>query len=289
MHLTEIIKQHEFIFTCEIMSPKGVNIQKLLDDVDLVKRHVHAINVADNQRAMMRAGASAVSHVLKNRGIEPIMELAARNRNCLAIQSELLGASILGIENVLLHDGYDPSVGDHANAKPVYDLDCMETVCAAKMLTEGRDYTGNSLDGSPNFCIGVVAMPGIEPLEEQITEVKKKVENGAQFIQTQAVYRPDVLEHFVKSLEGLKVPIIAGHMMLKSASMASFMNSNIPGISVPETTIMALEGLPRAQVIEKSLLMSVKLLKELKPMCQGIYFMPEGWERYIPMIVDEIR
>ena len=289
MHLTEIIKKNEFILTCEIMSPKGINVQKLLDDVDTVKRYVHAINIADNQRAMMRAGASAVSHILKIRGIEPIMEMTAQNRNCLAIQSELLGAYILGIENILLHEGYDPSVGDHADAVPVYDLDCMATVCAAKMLTEGRDYTGNNLDGAPKFCIGVVASPALEPFEEQITELKKKVEHGAQFIQTQAVYRPDVMERFVKALEGLNVPVIAGHMMLKSASMASFMNSNIPGISIPEEMIMDLEGLPRAQVIEKSLRLSIDLLRELKPMCQGIYFMPEGWERYVPMIIDELR
>ncbi len=288
MHLSELIKRGQFVITCEISSPKGVNINEFLNSVDLVKDYVDAINIGDNQRAVMRAGCLSMCHLLKERNIEPVMELTPRDRNRLALQSDLLSAAILGVENVLLLTGHDPSVGDHAEAKPVYDLDSVSLVNTAMTLMQGKDITGHALDGAPNFCFGVMATPGLEPAEPHLAELKEKIAQGAQFIQTQAVYDPEVLERFMESISGFKVPVLVGHVMLKSASMASFMNSNIPGVNVPEKLILELEGLPREKVSETSLQISIDLLKKMKPMCQGIHLMPAGWEKYVPRIVEAI-
>lgn len=288
MNISELAKRGQFIVTCEVGSPKGVNVEDFLNCVDSVKGYVDAINIADNQRAVMRAGCLAMCHLLKARNIEPVMELTARDRNRIALQSDLLGAAIMGIENILLCAGHDPSVGDHAEAKPVYDLDPVSLVSTAMTLTKGKDITGHDLDGTPNFCLGVMAMPGMEADDSQLTVLKEQLAQGVQFIQTQPIYEPEVLERFVDSISSFNVPVMVGHVMLKSASMASFMNSNLPGVTVPEKIIMELEGLPREKVMETSLQISIELLKKMKPMCQGIHLMPAGWERYVPSIVEAV-
>ncbi|HUT84913.1 MAG TPA: methylenetetrahydrofolate reductase, partial [Thermodesulfobacteriota bacterium] len=242
----------------------------------------------DNQRAVMRAAPLAICHVLREKNIEPIMELAAQYRNRLALQADLLGAAIMGVENVLLTEGFDPSIGDHAEARSVHDLDSVALVKAAVNLTKGADMTGHALNEAPNFCLGVAAILKLETDEPYLAELKEKISLGANFIQTQPIYEPEILERFLESFSGFNVPVIVGHMMLKSASMARFINSNLPGVTVPEKLIRELEGLPRDQLVEKSLQISVDLLKKMKPLCQGIHFIPAGWERYLPGIVQEI-
>jgi len=288
MHLSELAKRNQFIITCEVGCPKGVNIEEFLDTADSIKDYVSAINIGDNQRAVMRTGALPMCHLLKSRGIEPVMELSALYRNRLVLQSDLLGAAILGIENILLVNGYNPSLGDHAHVQPVNDLDCTSLVNAATTLNKGNDIAGHTLDGAPNLCVGVLATPGLEPAEVHLTELKEQLVQGAQFIQTQPVYEPEVLENFLESVSKFNVPVIVGHIMLKSVSMASYMNSNVPGVTVPVEIIKKLEGLPKGQVIETSLQISIELLKKLKPMCQGIHFTPAGWERYVPQVVEAV-
>ncbi len=288
MYISELVKRHKFIVTCEIDSPKGIGIEEFLDSVDAVKDYVDAITIGDNQRAVMRAAPLAICHLLKQKNLEPVMELASRYRNRLALQSDLLGAGILGIENILLTDGYDPSVGDHSEAKSVEDLDCITLVKAAVNLTKGADLTGHALNEAPRFCLGVTATPELASDEKQIAELKEKIALGANFIQTRPIYDPAVLERFLESVGSLNVPVIVGHMMLKSASMARFINSNLPGITVPEKLIRELEGLPREKVVGKSIQVSTTLLKNLKPLCQGIHFIPAGWERYMADLVSEV-
>lgn len=287
MHLAELAKS-KFVITCEISSPKGTNLEDFFNRVDSVKAYVDAITVGDNQRAVMRAGPLAICNLLKKRSIEPVMELTARDRNRLALQSDLLAAAIMGIENVILVDGHDPAQGDHAAAKAVNDLDSVALVDAAVGLTRGRDMAGHPIDGAPDFCLGVVASPGLVDDKKEMAGLKEKLERGAGFIQTQPVYDVAVMEKFLEAIRGFGVPVFAGHMILKSASMASFMNSNFPGIRVPDVMVRALEGLPRDRVVETSLHLSVELIKRLRPMCQGINFMPEGWERYLSNIVEQM-
>ena len=288
MNLLELINNGRFVVTCEVGSPKGTNILGFLNTVDLVKNYVNAITIGDNQRAVMRAAPLAICQLLKARNVESVMELATRDRNRLALQSDLLGAGIIGVENLLLVTGHDLSVGDHVEAKPVYDLDCASLVKATSVLTQGKDLTGHALDGAPSFCIGVEATVGLRPAEEQLAMLQEMKNQGAQFIQTQPIYEPEVLERFTDSIRGLNMPVIVGHMTLRSASMANFMNSNLPGVHVPKEMIKDLEGLPREELVEKSLQLSIDLLKKMKPMCQGIHLMPGGWERYVPRIVDAV-
>jgi methylenetetrahydrofolate reductase (NADPH) len=288
MHISEIIHRHKFVVTCEVDSPKGIGIEEFLDKAEMVKDYVDAIHIGDNQRAVMRAAPLAICHVLKEKNIEPVMELAAQYRNRLALQADLLGAAILGVENVFLTKGYDPSMGDHAEAKPVHDLDCVALVRAAVNLTKGADLTGHALNEAPHLCLGVAAIPKLEADEACLAELKEEISLGASYIQTQPIYDPEVLERFLESIHDLPVPVTVGHMMLKSASMARFINGNLPGVTVPEKLIRELEGLPRNQLVEKSLQISVALLKKMKPLCQGVHFIPAGWEIYVPGIVEEV-
>ena len=288
MYICEIIKRRKFVVTCEIDSPKGINLEEFLDKIDMVKEYADAISIGDNQRAMMRAAPLAICHVLKEKKIEPVMELSVQYRNRLALQADLLGAAILGVENVLLTKGFDPSLGDHAEAQSVQDLDCTALVKAAVTLTGGADMTGHALNEAPHFCLGVTAAPAGETDEARLAELKEKISLGAGYIQTQPIYEPEVLERFVESIGSFHVPVIVGHMMLKSASMARFINSNLPGVNVPEKLIRELEGLSRDQLVRKSLQISIELLRKMKPLCQGVHFIPAGWERYLPGIIQQI-
>jgi len=160
-------------------------------------------------------------------------------------------------------------------------------VDAAICLMRSKDIAGHPIDGAPDFCIGVVASPGLVDDKREMAELKVKLERGVSFVQTQPVYDAAVMEKFLEAIASYKVPVFAGHMMLKSASMASFINSNFPGISVPDRMVRALEGLPRDKMVETSLQLSVELIKKLKTMCQGVNFMPEGWERHLATITRE--
>ena len=288
MHLSELIKRQQFVITCEIDPPKGVDVDEFLDKVNIVRDSVDALNIGDNERAVMRASSLAICRILKEQNIEPIMGLAARYRNRIAVQSDMLGAAILGVENLLLLAGYDPSVGDHVEAKPVNDLDSVSLVSAAVTLQKGQDMGGHNLNESPEFCLGVLATPDTDGGMSELAELKEKIALGIDFIQTQPVYDPEILERFVESISSFNVPVIVGHMMLKSASMARFINSNLPGVTVPEQVIGEFEGLSKNQAAERSLGLSIELLTKMKPMCQGICFTPAGWERYIPRIVEAI-
>jgi len=288
VHITELIRQKEFVITCEIDSPKGVNSETFLDKVDEVKNSVHAISISDNLRAVMRCNALAMCHLLKTRDIEPIMELNTRDRNRLALQSDLLAAATFGVENIIISSGYDVSLGDHRDASPVHDLDTVSLVKAARDLNDERDFAGHSLDGPSNFCIGVLAEIGLKPDATQMDKLKRGVDAGADFIVTQAMYDTAVLEEFLSSVGQFRLPVIVGHVMLKSASSASFLNSNAPGISIPERIIKQLEGLSREALFGTSQQITVEFIESAKSLCQGVHLVPMGWERFIPHIVEAV-
>ena len=288
MRISDKIKQKGFVITCEIDSPKGIGIEEFLDKVDTVKNYVDAITVGDNQRAVMRAAPLAVCHLLKERNVEPIMELSALYRNRLALQSDLLGAGIMGIENVLLNDGWDPAMGDHIEAKPVRDLDCCGLVKAAASLTKGGDLGGHNLNEAPTFCVGVSVNIGTGLGTDLAFQIEDKIAAGAQFVITQPIYDSAILEEFLGTVKKFNVPLIVGHMMLKSSSMARFINSNLPGVTVPDSIIKELDMIPREKMAEKSLQISAAFLRKIKPLCQGFHFIPAGWERYIENLVQEV-
>ena len=286
MSFKDKIRSRAFTVTSEIGPPKGIETKKLLEDADLVRGKVDAINVTDLQSSVMRLGSLAVCSLLKQRGLDPVYQLTCRDRNRLALQSDILSAAALGIENLLILTGDYPTLGDHPEAKPVFDLDSVQLLQVVKKLQSGVDMKDNKLTGAaPRFCVGAVVNPGAEPLEPQIMKMEKKIEAGAEFFQTQAVYDVKTFENFLSKTKHLNVPILAGIVLLKSAGMAKFMNKNVAGVFVPDNLIKEMEL--TKDKIGQSVAIAVRLIKELKPMCQGVHIMPIGWDIVVPRVLDE--
>ena len=277
----------EFVVTGEIGPPKGVDLDKCLKDVEMLRDQVVAINVTDLQSAVLRIGSMGVSARLIEQGLEPIYQLTCRDRNRLALQSDLLSAWALGIENVLCLTGDHPIMGDHTEAKPVYDLDSVQLLKAASTLNQGYDMSGHELESNPNFFLGAVVTPGAEPMELQVIKMKKKIEAGATFFQTQAIYEPDRFEYFINQVQGFKVPVIAGIVILKSAGMAKFMNENVAGISVPDSIIQEVGETGKEDRRKKAVEIAARIIRQIKPFCQGVHIMPLGWDELIPDIIYE--
>ncbi len=284
MNFREKLNSGKFIVTSEIGPPKGVDVKEILSDVALVRGRVDAVNVTDLQSSVMRAGPIALCHLIKDMGIEPIFQMTCRDRNRLALQSDLLSASILGIENVLILTGDYPTLGDHPEAKPVFDLGSVQLLEVVKGLQGGKDMKGNPLKGSPHFCVGAAVNPGADPLEPEIIKMEQKIAAGAQFFQTQAVYDIELFKRFTLAVKHLKVPILAGIVLLKSAGMARFMNKNVAGVHVPENLIVEMEQTKDRS--QKSIEIAARLIKEMKPLCQGVHIMAIGWEKKVPEVVN---
>jgi 5,10-methylenetetrahydrofolate reductase len=282
--LSEMLKLGQFVLTAEVGPPKGVDIHEMLENAELLKDRVVAINVTDQQSSVMRLGSLAACHLLKEREIEPIFQLTCRDRNRIALQSDLLNAYALGIENVLCLTGDYVSLGDHLEAKPVFDLDSVLLLETARTLQEGKDLAGKELKGTPKFFLGAVVTPGADPLEPQIIKMEKKVKAGAQFFQTQAVFEPEVLEKFMEMVKHINVPVFAGIIMLKSAAMARFMNRNVAGVHVPASLIEEIDKAEDKR--KKSVEIAARLIKEIKGLCQGVHIMAIGWEKLIPAVLD---
>ncbi len=283
----EALTAGEFVVTSEIGPPKGVNIEKYLEEAEPLKERVTAFNVTDLQSAVMKFGSLATCRLLVERGMEPVLQMTCRDRNRLALQSDLLSAYGLGIENILCLTGDHQSLGDHPQAKGVFDLDSVQLLVAATKLQQGKDLAGNELEAAPEFFLGAVVTPEAEPLELQIIKMKKKIEAGAAFFQTQAVYDISKFKEFIKQVSGFNVPILAGLVILKSVGMARYMNANVAGVSVPEELI---EELKKDKEKTKSgrtgVEIAVRTINQIKDSCQGIHLMPLGWDDKVPAILD---
>ncbi len=286
MILSESFANGRCVVTGEVGPPKGTDAGEVLDGARVMGPYVDAVNVTDNQSAVMRLGSLAVSRLLLEAGLTPVFQLTCRDRNRIALQSDLLSAAALGIENVLVITGDHPILGDHPEAKKVFDLDSVQLLAAAKGLKEGSDLSGHELDSAPRFCLGAVVNPGSDDLDAQLIKMEKKIEAGAEFFQTQAVYDPDVFENFIKQAGEFEVPIMAGIVPLKSAGMARYMNDNVAGVRVPEKMIQRMADTPKADRRKVSAEVSAELVRNLKDMCHGIHLMPLGWDDVVPAIVQ---
>ena len=285
MNFREKLEAGNFLVTSEVGPPKGIDITRLLEEAEAIRGRVDAVNVTDLQASVMRLGSLAVSVILKQKGFEPVFQMTCRDRNRLALQSDLLSAALLGIENILLLTGDHTTLGDHPQAKPVFDLDSVQLLQVAAKLQQGADMNGNKLEGAaPKFYMGAVVNPGADPIEPQIIKMEKKIEAGAQFFQTQAIYDAKVFENFLNKTKHLKTKILAGIVLLKSAGMAKFMNKNVAGISVPDRIIKEMEE--AKDKVAKSVEIGSSLIKEIKPMCQGVHIMPIGWNKVVPRLLD---
>ncbi len=286
MKLSELFKQGKFVITCEAGPPKGIEITGLIDELESLRSKVDAFNVTDLQSSVLRVGSMATCRLLREKDFEPIMQLTCRDRNRLGLQSDVLSAAVLGIENLLCLTGDHPKLGDHPDAMPVFDLDSVQLLSAVKGLMDGKDMAGNDLEGRPpEFCLGAAVNPGADPLEPQIMKMEKKIDAGAEFFQTQAVYEVDKFAVFCQKIKHLKAPVMAGLVLLKSPAMAKFMNANVAGIHIPDEIIDELAAVPKEKRVEKSLQISTRLIKQLKGLCQGVHIMSLGWERHVPTLL----
>ncbi len=288
MTLKEQLDSGKFAVVVELQPPKGVDLSEVLENTERLKGRVTAINVPDLQNAIMRLGSLSVSVLLKAKGMETIFNLACSDRNRLALQSELLNASALGLTNVLVLQGNHPSIGDHFEAQPVFDLDVMGLLGAVKRLQEGYDLIGNDLKGKPRFFVGtqINAAAKGHVLDLEVMDMEKKIRMGVDFFFTDSIYDPSLFETFVKKITHFKVPIIVGISLLKSVGMARYVNKHVEGASIPDSIIDRLtKASDKRQV---SIEIAGDLIRQLKPLCQGVQIIPIGWEDLVPALLDHV-
>lgn len=277
------LKSKKFIITCELFPPKGTDLTNLLEKAERLKEIVDGVNVTDSQRAIMRISPLAVCHILKEKGLEPVFQLTCRDRNRIALQSDLLGASALGIENVLILSGDHPAIGDHPQAKPVYDLDPIQLLKTARTLEKGEDLAGRRLKGFPKFCLGAVANPSFEPLDMQILMMEKKIRAGAEFFQTQPIFDLRTFKSFKEKISTLKAKVIISIFLLKSLKMAQLMDEI--GLKIPKAYLKRLEK--TKDPLKEGMSIAVDLIKNIKNECDGVHLMALGKEEYIPEILEK--
>ncbi len=285
--LQETLKHGKFAVTSELGPPKGVDIAGMMKEAEIIKDRVVAVNVTDNQSSVMRIGSLGICARLVQEGYEPIFQMTCRDRNRLAIQSDILSAYLLGIRNILALTGDHTTLGDHPEAKPVFDLDSVSLLVTITAMMNGKDLANENLAGKPEELFpGATVTPGADPLEPQLIKMDKKIQAGAKFFQTQAIYEADKFEAFMREASRFNVPVLAGIVMVKSAGMAKYMNQNVAGVFVPDSWIKALSEASKDDRPKKSIELTVDLIHKLKPLCQGIHLMPMGWERYVPELMD---
>ena len=284
----EALSSDKFIITSEIGPPKGTNLDTMCHHIDLLKGSVDAMNVTDHQSSVMRFPSLGGCLQVKERGGEPILQMTCRDRNRMALEADLLFAYTRGVRNVLCLTGDAVPVGDHKEAKGVFDLDSLQLLHTIRHMEKtGTDLGGNELNGGIEFCAGAIVTPGAEPLEPQLIKFEKKVEAGAEFFQTQAVYDLDSFAAFMKYARQFPVKILAGIVLLVSARMAKYMTENVPGIFVPQSLIDELASAPKGEALNKGIEIAGRMIAAIKEqsLCDGVHIMAIGKEEVVPDII----
>lgn len=292
--LEQLLKKGEFVVTSECGPPRGVNPEVIRKKGALLKDVVDAVNVTDNQTSVVRMSSIASCIILKQIGIDPIMQMVTRDRNQIAIQSDILGAAAHGINNILCLTGDHQHFGDHQKAKNVYDLDSIQLIQTVKHLRdEGKFLGGDELDGVPKMFIGAAANPFADPFEVRVPRLAKKVSAGVEFIQTQCIYN---LDKFGKWMEGIrqrglheKVYILAGVTPFKSVGMAKYMKNRVPGMDVPDEMVERLQGVEKEKQAEEGIKICIETIERLKEIdgVRGIHIMAIEWEEKVPEIAEK--
>jgi len=290
--LKEALDSGNFVVTSEVAPPKGTNLETLVHHIDLLKDMVHGLNVTDHQSSVMRYPSLGGCLLIQEHGGEPILQMTCRDRNRMALEADLLLASSRGIHNVLCLTGDAVPVGDHKEAAGVFDLDSLQLLYAVRKLESGQDLGGNDLDGAVEFCAGAIVTPEANPLEPQLIKFEKKVEAGAEFFQTQAIYDLDNFADFMEFARQFPVKILAGIVLLSSARMAQYMTKNVPGIFVPQYLIdeltKAVAGdAPKGAGLAKGIEIAGRMIKEIREnaICDGVHIMAIGKEDVVPDIL----
>ena len=277
----------DFVVTGEVGPPKGTEISELIEHIDLLKDKVDGLNVTDNQSSVMRISSLAICRLILDHGGEPILQLTCRDRNRMALQSELLSASVLGVKNVLCLTGDYISVGDHPQAKPVFDLDSVQLLHTVGLMNEGKDLAGNEMQGATDLYPGAVVTPEADPIEPQMMKYQKKIAAGAKFIQTQAIYDLDNFKRFMDKARCEGVKIMAGVVLLTTAGMAKYMNKNVPGIFVPDDLVKEMADAPKGKRLDAGIRIAGRMIRELREqkVCDGVHIMAIGKEAVVPDIL----
>ncbi len=288
MRITELFDRGEFVVTAEVGPPKGIHVAHLVEEAREHLSGITAVNVTDNQSSVMRMGSLPACVALKNGGLTPILQLTCRDRNRIALQSELLGAAMLGIENILCLTGDHTKMGDHPGANPVFALDSVSLLHTACQLEKGLDLGGNELVGEPpKFAKGAVVSPVSDSVDAQLAKMERKVMAGADYFQTQAVFEPEKFIAFMEKAKEFGKPVQLGVIIPKNAGMCKFMNRNVAGVHVPQEMIDALAAdKERAKAGITGVEIAAKIIKECRPYCQGVHIMALGWEAKVPALLE---
>jgi methylenetetrahydrofolate reductase (NADPH) len=285
----EVLGSGKFVITSEIGPPKGTNLEKMIHHIHLLKDKVDGMNVTAPQSSVMRFPSIGGALIVKELGGEPILQMTCRDRNRLALQAELLFAYTRGIRNVLCLTGDSIVVGDHKDAKGVFDLDSSQLLNSIRILESGKDLGGNALDGAVQFCAGAIVTPEANPIEPQLIKFEKKIAAGAEFIQTQAIYDLNNFKRFMDYARPFGAKILAGIILLTSWRMAEFMNKNVPGVFVPEGLIDEMKAAPKGGAIRKGIEIAGRMIRQIKEesICDGVHVMAIGREELVPEILEE--
>ncbi|MCS7241098.1 bifunctional homocysteine S-methyltransferase/methylenetetrahydrofolate reductase [Candidatus Caldatribacterium sp.] len=279
-----------FVFTVEINPPKGTDLEKVKEGVRrLQEAQVDAVNISDSPMARVRISPIALAHILREElGMESIVHFTCRDRNLISLQSELLGAAALGVQNILALTGDPPSVGDHPFARPVFEVNSEGLVLILNRLNSGFDFAGNPLGRATNFTIGVALNLNAQDLEREIDRLRRKIDNGAHFILTQPIYEPEVLEQFLAKFREPLPPILGGILPLRSFRHAEFLHNEVPGIVIPEH--LRLRMACAQDPVAEGVAIALEIATKIRPLVAGIYIMPP-FERYDMAIalVESIR
>jgi methylenetetrahydrofolate reductase (NADPH) len=283
----EALNSGKFVITTEVAPPKGTDLEKMQHHIDLLKDKVDGINVTDHQSSVMRFPSLGGCLAIKEKGGEPILQMTCRDRNRMALEADLLFAFSRGVRNVLCLTGDAVPVGDHKEAKGVFDLDSVQLLRAIRRMEAGQDLGGNKLEGKVEFCAGAIVTPEAKPIEPQMMKFEKKVEAGAEFFQTQAIYDLDNFAKFMEYARRLKAKVLAGIVLLSSARMAKYMTENVPGIFVPQNLIQELSSAPKEKVLAKGIEIAGRTIAALKKgaICEGVHIMAIGREEAVPDIL----
>ena len=275
----------DFVVTTELNPPKGTDLSAFFAAAQSVGSLVTAVNLTDSHAARMSISPLATAHLLLDQGIEPILQMTGRDRNRIALQGDLLGAHVLGVKNIVCMGGDPPNVGDHPEAKPVFDLSSPGLIQAACALNQGRDLAGNALNQATELHVGAVVNPGADDLSTEISRLREKVDAGATFFQTQAVYEASIYERFANAIHDLPIHVLVGIIPLKSLKMAQYLHDKVPGISIPEVLFKQLEitQTPRKTGVE----IAARTVQALRPLCAGVHLMTLGWESEIGPILQQ--
>ena len=292
-NLEKVLRAGHFAFTGELGPPRGANAEEVRKKAAHLKGKVDSVNITDNQTAMVRMSSWAASLLLIQEGLEPNFQMVCRDRNRLAMQADILGASALGIRNMLCLSGDHCQFGDHPMAKGVFDIDSTQLIGMVKqMRDEGKFLSGAEIDGRPQIFIGAAANPFADPFEWRVHRLAKKVKAGVDFIQTQCIYNMPKWREFVRQANDMglteKVFLLAGITPMKSLGMAKYMKSKVPGMDVPDEIISRLQGVPRDQQAEEGIKIALEQIAEMKEMkgVAGVHLMAIEWEHRVPEIAE---